>query len=500
MSSEIQFGELQQSEPEKDIRPDRDAHFCVIPCDNAAMPGQAGFRENELMIFVDLDVMRDMEAHASSDISVELGGVMLGCQRVDETGQPFVVVTDSLRAEHYHASKGNFKFTHDTWSRITEQREQYRPDLEMVGWYHTHPGHTVFLSGLDMFICNNFFDKPLDLALVIDPVNDDRGWFQWVGGRNKQTRRTAGFYLTASRHRQDELKYFSSLYTRGKPMNIDPRYSSGSISGSSQPVVNIMESGRKPIIDLAIIAMLTFQFLLIGALLWKVLQPGTPEMSLGESAVASSRLHEQEEIISSIVSRQTGDEDLVKKYLDLKEENHRLTANLDGQIARADLISGESDVKAKMLAVEVEKSNKLVTKFNELGEKNTELSNQVDALTELAKEKGIDPELAGRINYWQYLWWVLAATIGAVAGFLFGRKRGLLEADEYFGDDPKDDRPRIKDTDSNVDFEPDDSNNEFGEPVSDEPGKGRAGGERMELGPDQAGDDARSRPSRGRRM
>ena len=148
MSSEIQFGDLEQSEPQRALRPDQDGHFVVAPVGNLG--------DDELPIFVDLDVMRDMEAHARSNTRSELGGVMLGRQCVDDAGQPFVFVTDALRAHHYEATKGSFKFTHDTWSQITQSRKTFRPELEMVGWYHTHPGWSVFLSGMDLFICNHF--------------------------------------------------------------------------------------------------------------------------------------------------------------------------------------------------------------------------------------------------------------------------------------------------------------------------------------------------------
>ncbi len=263
MSFDIQFGELEHAEPQRGLRPDQDAHFCVMPVGEIGMPDTEHAGRKDLMIFVDLDVMRDMEAHANSDTSVELGGVMLGRQLFDEQGQPFVVITDCLRAEHYHATKGSFKFTHDTWSQITERRKRLRPDLEMVGWYHTHPGWTVFLSGMDLFICNNFFNKPLDVALVIDPVNDDRGWFQWTADARPVTRPTQGFYLTTNKYRQSELKYFSRLYSKGPLMN-DPRYSETSF-GASSPVVNVMEN-RRPLIDVAIVAMLTLQFMLLGLL------------------------------------------------------------------------------------------------------------------------------------------------------------------------------------------------------------------------------------------
>ena len=90
----IEFGQVQHSEPEHELRPDRNAQFatCIV--------GEIG--PDDLPIYVDLDAMRDMEAHSQSDTRVELGGVMLGQQRVDAQGNPFVVITESLRAEHYH--------------------------------------------------------------------------------------------------------------------------------------------------------------------------------------------------------------------------------------------------------------------------------------------------------------------------------------------------------------------------------------------------------------
>ena len=255
MSSDIQFGDLEHSEPEVGLRPDQDAHFATCEVDEIG--------PDDLTIYVDLDVLRDMEAHALSNTRVELGGVMLGKQLIDDEGRPFVVITDSLRAEHYEATKGSFKFTHETWSQITRQRDEFRPDLEMIGWYHTHPGWSVFLSGMDLFICNNFFNRPLDVALVIDPCEQDRGWFQWTD--DKHTRRTNGFVLTTGRFRQQELEQFANLYSKDPIMNMDPRYSGQSFSGSQPSSVTLMDN-RKPGFELAIIGMLMMQFLLFSLL------------------------------------------------------------------------------------------------------------------------------------------------------------------------------------------------------------------------------------------
>ena len=134
----------------------------------------------------------------------------MGGQHQDEDGNSFVVIHDSLRARHYQATKGSFKFTHDTWERISREREEFSADWQMVGWYHTHPDWSVFLSGMDMFICDHFFNKPLDVALVIDPCRRDRGFFQWTDQVSERVRRTTGFYLIASRFRQSELEQFAT--------------------------------------------------------------------------------------------------------------------------------------------------------------------------------------------------------------------------------------------------------------------------------------------------
>jgi len=202
LESEIQFSAVKQQPLKAGIRPDRDAQFAVAEFSDVG----AG----ELPIFVDLDVMRDMVAHGYSNKKIELGGVMLGEALIDAQGQPFVLICDCLRADHYEATRGSFKFTHDTWTEIARQRDRRRPDLKIVGWYHTHPGFTVFLSQMDLFICEHFFASPEDVALVIDPCNDTAGWFQWrpSDGEGKGTmERSAGYRLYTHHLRQDELDY-----------------------------------------------------------------------------------------------------------------------------------------------------------------------------------------------------------------------------------------------------------------------------------------------------
>ncbi len=60
------------------------------------------------------------------------------------------------------------------------------PDLRIVGWYHTHPGHGIFLSEMDIFLHESFFGLPWQTAFVYDPRSGDEGFFGAEGGHSKR--------------------------------------------------------------------------------------------------------------------------------------------------------------------------------------------------------------------------------------------------------------------------------------------------------------------------
>ena len=259
MNDDIQFGEVETARPQKQLRPDQNKHYAV------ARYGTP--RHGELPIYVDLDVVADMEMHAESDTSVELGGVLLGAHCEDEDGNPFVLITDSLRAEHYHSTKGSFTFTHDTWAAITRRRDEFPAELAMAGWYHTHPDWGVFLSGMDMFICDNFFNKRLDVAYVIDPCRGDRAFFQWTGDPRHRKKRVGGFYVVASRFRQQELEqYVQQLEGKGIAMP-------ATTSGYPGPIIHVPQPPQPAWQPLAVMGMLALQFCFLALIAWKLIGP-----------------------------------------------------------------------------------------------------------------------------------------------------------------------------------------------------------------------------------
>jgi proteasome lid subunit RPN8/RPN11 len=444
MEPGIQFGELEQTPPEVRLRPDCNRHFAVTAVN--------ALRERDLPIFVDLDVMRDMEDHALSDTSVELGGVMLGGQYEDQDGRPFVMVTDSLRAEHYESTKGSFKFTHDTWERITRERDLFPQDMQMVGWYHTHPDWGVFLSGMDKFICDNFFNKPLDVALVIDPSRQDRGFFQWTGDGKQRVRQTGGFYLTASRFREHELNDYAT-YLEGKfEMSGDPR-----VRGPyPAPIINVAGQ-RQTWHDIAVLGLLAVQFCFLVLIAWRMMSPPaaqTPEgtqqqlalLKRSTEALSEARRRDAEtetkiEVLDQVMGRLDGakQQGLVRSLAERTSEVEELRASVRGHQA----LEKQLDDQLAGLQAELE-SAELFGK--RVGEERDDLRNDVSNLksrNKLQREKiaTLEEKLASYesppddgetspddVETWHWAWIVLGAALvalvlgGCTAALLRGKK------------------------------------------------------------------------------
>lgn len=438
MDDEIHFGEFQHSQPEPGTAPDRDPFYSIawVGDDDQGMP-----------IYVDVDVMLELETHALENVDVELGGVLLGEQLTDESGRPFVVVRDSLRAEHYHATRGSFKFTHETWEAITRQREQFLNPLGMVGWYHTHPGWGVFLSDMDMFICRHFFDRPLDVALVIDPVRDDRGWFGWsTDGQQRSKQRLNRFCLFGHRHRRSELQAIADRYNEKEAMPTDPRTRYSPSAPTAAPThVTVVERTIGTGAAIAVAAILLGQFLLMAVLL---LRPSSPNQQTTQRDATQAELLVRERqalaradafraMLVDVVEKSPEQTGLVDRISAVNTENEALKTNLDGQAALV------REVNSKLGAAQ-QKLNQLSDNYNRLNET-------------LAERNALITQLQGRIDIIQqsdagasatgWFWFVLLALVGVVIGVagtlgtmhLLRLRRQSLDDESHWGDSSRGD-------------------------------------------------------------
>src|SRR4051812_5644786 len=126
-------------------------------------------------------VLNDIRTHGRSAPDIEVCGVLVGNVYQDAMG-PFVFIEANIRGNFSAGKNAQVTFTAETWTHIQDVMDRQFPDLRILGWYHTHPGHGIFLSDMDLFIHKNFFSLPWHLAFVFDPQHLEEGLFAWRAG------------------------------------------------------------------------------------------------------------------------------------------------------------------------------------------------------------------------------------------------------------------------------------------------------------------------------
>jgi proteasome lid subunit RPN8/RPN11 len=146
-----------------------------------ALPPVQGRRQSGFQVVARCSVLNDVYRHGHASSAVEVCGVLVGNVYRDDAG-PFLYVEASIRGEHAGSQDAQVTFTPATWTHVQEEMERHHAGRRVVGWYHTHPGFGIFLSGMDLFIQENFFALPWQVAFVYDPVGGDEGLFVWREG------------------------------------------------------------------------------------------------------------------------------------------------------------------------------------------------------------------------------------------------------------------------------------------------------------------------------
>lgn len=171
---------------------------------------------DDVKVYIKQDVYKALEKYASSDTSKELGTILIG-DYCEQLGKTHVVISNYIEAKYTDASASTLTFTHETWDYVHKQHDLLYPNKKIIGWQHTHPNYGIFLSNYDLFIQDNFFNMPFQVAYVIDPIQNIRGFFQWKNGK---TEKLKGYYV------YDEV---------GKPIKIEQKKVESSQSTKAAP-------------------------------------------------------------------------------------------------------------------------------------------------------------------------------------------------------------------------------------------------------------------------
>lgn len=137
--------------------------------------------EGRAVVVMRQTALLQVSAHSRSNLNVELGGALLG--RAYRHGEGVVIeVQAALPAISQDHGPVHFTFSADSWSRLHQDRAAHYPDLDIIGWFHTHPDLGVFYSSDDVVVHSAAFTQPWHVGLVVDPVREEAAYFGWVAG------------------------------------------------------------------------------------------------------------------------------------------------------------------------------------------------------------------------------------------------------------------------------------------------------------------------------
>jgi proteasome lid subunit RPN8/RPN11 len=150
-----------------------------------ALPADVAERRDGFQVVIAADALERIHKQGKSNLKAEVGGVLVGNGYQDEHG-PYLWIEAIIegRSMRHHAAQ--VTFTAETWTDIQATMDPDHPHARIVGRYHTHPGFGIFLSEMDLFIQDNFFNLPWQTALVYDPKSGEEGVFVWREGKTQR--------------------------------------------------------------------------------------------------------------------------------------------------------------------------------------------------------------------------------------------------------------------------------------------------------------------------
>ncbi|MEM7370986.1 MAG: hypothetical protein AAF587_20395 [Bacteroidota bacterium] len=108
-----------------------------------------------------------------NDMIPEIGGFLMGTYELEASSGQHKVSLEKFQpitAEAQDLYKVEFGVT--AWAELANIQDMHE-DLVTIGWFHTHPGHGLFLSQPDLRIHEGFFKNNYQLAMEIDTKSQD---------------------------------------------------------------------------------------------------------------------------------------------------------------------------------------------------------------------------------------------------------------------------------------------------------------------------------------
>ena len=224
-------------------------------------------------------------------------------------------------------------------------------------------------------------------------------------------------------------------------MNIDPRYTSNGLPVAGEPSTNgvpVIIDSRSAKSDSALWMVLGAQLLLILFLAWKTLSPAADNGAIanfgdGQQTISVAELQTSNQIyremLDAVVIDQDGVSGLADDYTMLQLEQKRMTANLDGQIARVDALLQQRET--------MEAESQSLTQDNLVLRRLAEENEQEIAALQQRSEQLLAAQSSDTVSGSSPLWTSMIACGGGLVGVLAGFFGARWAREESYRTEPE---------------------------------------------------------------
>jgi proteasome lid subunit RPN8/RPN11 len=119
------------------------------------------------------------QADAVAAERLEVMGFLLG--EVRRWVDVEYVVVREIGTTNLESTNAKVRFERKALPKLFADLDKASFDYVIVGWYHSHPGHTCFMSKIDLRTQRAIFDQSYHTALVVDPLSREIKMFKLSG-------------------------------------------------------------------------------------------------------------------------------------------------------------------------------------------------------------------------------------------------------------------------------------------------------------------------------
>ncbi|NLK97324.1 MAG: LysM peptidoglycan-binding domain-containing protein [Epulopiscium sp.] len=162
--------------------------------DNAKLIGDT---PTGIQVYLEDYVYTYLYQYAKLNRGEEKGAALVGYY-TEEFGEKMAIISGAIQFKH-SLSEDRVLLTDEVMNEVRAKLNKYFPDCELMGWMHTQPGYGIFLTTQDIRLQKQFFGKPYQTLMIIDPIENIEAFFLWD---KEEVRSAEGYYIYYEKNEQ----------------------------------------------------------------------------------------------------------------------------------------------------------------------------------------------------------------------------------------------------------------------------------------------------------